>query len=241
MWWVLLIGLVTVYYLYVKKKFNYFSSIGVPHQAGTFPLGSDVTWKMFTGKISFFKISDIIYDEFKEKGAKIAGYFGAFGSPAFVAIDEDLIKKIFIKDFDHFTDKRAFDLHPDTNKYFLRMLISLKGQEWKESRLQMSPIFTTTRMKALMPVIHEVGDSFIKYLNRPDLKKDDLDAKELTQVCVVEILSRIGCGVKPNILDDKVPEENKFYQVFWHKKDQKIFPISVCYIYIRNTNPKMKN
>ena len=72
-----------------------------------------------------------------------------------------------------------------------------------------------------MPVIHEVGDSFIKYLNRPDLKKDDLDAKELTQVCVVEILSRIGCGVKPNILDDKVPEENKFYQVFWHKKDQK--------------------
>ena len=71
-------------------------------------------------------------------------------------------------------------------------------------------------MKALMPVIHEVGDSFIEYLNRPDLKKNDLDAKELTQVCVVEILSRIGCGVKPNILDDKVPEENKFYQVLRH-------------------------
>ena len=45
------------------------------------------------------------------------------------------------------------------------------------------------------------------------MKKDDLDAKELTQVCVFEILSRIGCGVKPNILDDKVPEENVFYQV----------------------------
>ena len=140
MWWILLIGLVTVYYIYVKKKFNYFSTIGVPHQPGTFPLGSDVTWKMFTGKISFFKISDIIFDQFKEKGAKIAGYYGAFGSHVFVPIDEDLIKKIFIKDFDHFTDKRAFDLHPETNKYFLRMLISLKGQEWKDARLQMSPI-----------------------------------------------------------------------------------------------------
>ena len=83
MWWALLIGLFMAFYFYVKKKFNYFSSIGVPHQPGTFPVGSDVTWKMFSGKISFVKIVDEIYDD---SGAKIAGYYGMLGAPVLVAI-----------------------------------------------------------------------------------------------------------------------------------------------------------
>ena len=57
-----------------------------PHQPGTFPVGSDVTRKMFSGKISFVKLVDEVYDEFKDSGAKIAGYYGMLGAPVFVAI-----------------------------------------------------------------------------------------------------------------------------------------------------------
>ena len=86
MGWALLIGLVMAFYFYIKKKFNYFSSISVPHQPGTFPLGSDVTWKMLSGKISMIKGVDKIYDEFKDSGAKIAGYYNPLGTPVFVVI-----------------------------------------------------------------------------------------------------------------------------------------------------------
>ena len=89
----------------------------------------------------------------------------------------------------------------------------MEGQEWKNARNQLSPIFTTTRMKGIMPVVNEVGDSFVKYLNRPETNKEDLEAKNLTQLCVAEILSRVGCGVKPNILEDKDPNNNAYYQV----------------------------
>ena len=106
--WVLLICLVTTFYYYMKKKFTFFSSIGIPHQPGSFPLGSNVTWKMVKGKLPFIKICDEIYNEFKDD-AKIAGYYGLFGTPTFVAIDEDLIKKILIKDFDHFLDRYIFE------------------------------------------------------------------------------------------------------------------------------------
>ncbi len=68
----LLLGVILLGYLYVKKKFNYFASIGIPHQPGTFPLGSDLVWKMFQGKVSFVQIHEIIYKEFPE--AKVAGY-----------------------------------------------------------------------------------------------------------------------------------------------------------------------
>ena len=125
-----------------------------------------------------------------------------------------MIKTILIKDFEHFTDRRAFPLHPDSNKYLTKMVSTLEGQEWKDARNQLSPIFTTTRMKAIMPVVNEVGDSFVKYLNQSETNKDDIEAKNLTQLCVAEILSRIGCGVKPNILEDRDPDKNGFYQVF---------------------------
>ena len=62
-----------------------------------------------------------------------------------------------------------------------------------------------------MPVVNKVGDSFVKYLNRSETNKDDMEAKNLTQLCVAEILSRIGCGVKPNILEDRDPDKNGFY------------------------------
>ena len=124
-----------------------------------------------------------------------------------------MIKKVLIKDFEHFMDRRSFPLHPETNKYHVNNVFTMQGQEWREARVQLSPIFTTTRMKGIMPVVNEVSDSFVKYLNRPETNKEDLDAKNLTQLCTAEILSRIGCGVKPNILEDKDPDKNVFYQV----------------------------
>ena len=122
----LLLGVILLGYLYVKKKFNYFASIGIPHQPGTFPLGSDLVWKMFQGKVSFVQIHEIIYKEFPE--AKVAGYYAAFGDPVFVIRDMDLVKRIMIKDFEHFMDRRVMELNPKGNKYLLKMLSAMRGE-----------------------------------------------------------------------------------------------------------------
>lgn len=63
----LIVGLLTIFYLYVKKKFYFFSNQGIPHQPGTFPFGSDITWKMFSGKVSFVAVAEDVYKEFKGK------------------------------------------------------------------------------------------------------------------------------------------------------------------------------
>lgn len=63
----LIVGLFTIFYLYVKKKFYYFSNQGIPHLSGTFPFGSDVTWKMFSGKVSFVAVAEEVYKIFKGK------------------------------------------------------------------------------------------------------------------------------------------------------------------------------
>ena len=132
LWITLFLGLFLTLYLYIKKKFTYFSKIGILHQPGFFPLGSDVIWKMFGGKISFVSLQEIIYKQFP--GAKVAGYYGLFGSPVFVICDFDLVKRVLIKDFDHFVDRRHMELNPDSNKYFVHMVSAQTGDEWRHCR-----------------------------------------------------------------------------------------------------------
>ena len=205
MWWALLLGLFLAFYLYVKKKMTLFEKLGIPHQPGTFPFGSDVMWKMISQKIAFVKMTDVLSEEFPD--AKIVGYYGIFGTPSIVVQDLELIKKIMIKDFDHFMDRRPFSLHPDTNKYMIKMMSIQTGQEWKNNRTMMSPIFTSGKLKQIMPTIHECSDDYLKHLQKID--KSDLDVKKLMNLCTCEILGRIGCGVKPDIFKD--PENNVFY------------------------------
>ena len=206
MWWALVIGLSLAFYLYVKKKMTLFEKLGIPHQPGTFPFGSNVVWQMFNQKVSFVKMPDVLCDEFPD--AKIIGYYGFLGAPTIVVQDFELTKKILIKDFDHFTIRRSISLHPDTNKYMTKMMTVQEGQDWKNNRHMMSPIFTSGKLKQIMPTVHECSDDYLKYLHKID--KSDLDVKKLMNLCTCEILGRIGCGVKPDIFKD--PENNVFYK-----------------------------
>ncbi|CAG7785564.1 unnamed protein product [Allacma fusca] len=57
-------------------------------------------------------------------------------------MDLDLIKQVFVKDFDHFMDRRIIDLNK-TDILFSKMLTNKSGKEWKDLRSIMSPTFTT--------------------------------------------------------------------------------------------------
>ena len=208
MWWTisLLLGLFLAFYLYVKKRFSYFEKLGVPHQAGTFPLGSDCSWRMWTMKISFVHMVDEVCQEFPE--AKVVGYYGAFGSPNWIIKDFELIKRVMVKDFDHFMDRRPFSMHPESNKYLSKMLTSRNGQEWKNERTLMSPMFTSGKLRNIMPTVQECSSDFVQHLRSVD--KNELNAKEVMNLATCEILGRIGCGVKPNIWED--PPNNVFYK-----------------------------
>ncbi len=53
----LFVAFLSLYCLYVKKKFTYFEKNGVPSDPGTFPLGSKSTWDMFSGKVNYIRVS----------------------------------------------------------------------------------------------------------------------------------------------------------------------------------------
>jgi cytochrome P450 family 6 len=59
-------------------------------------------------------------------------------------------------------------------------MLSLEGQEWRERRVKLSPIFTSGKMKMMFEIVDSISD---KLVNVFDKKADDsksFDAKEWT-------------------------------------------------------------
>jgi hypothetical protein len=77
------------------------------------------------GQLAFIDAVNEIYDNHPNDLA--VGYYSNM-SPWLVIKDLELAKRILIKDFDHFMDRRHFDLNPKANKYFDHMFFKLKGE-----------------------------------------------------------------------------------------------------------------
>ena len=150
-----LIGSITLCYFWAMKRMSLFKNANVPEDSGHFPLGSSVTSKLISQKISFVSVSDDLYWRFKNE--PIVGYYGILGSsPTLVINDLDIAKRILIKDFDHFIDRRQLDLAEEPNKYLMNMLTTMTGDKWKAMRSLISPVFTSGKLKGFVPRIEHV-------------------------------------------------------------------------------------
>ena len=103
MWLLLALALLFLHYLYVRRKFDKFAYMGLPHQPGIYPFGSWVNWQVMMGQVPFLQAHEKVAQMFP--GAKVVGYYGMGGAPKIVIVDMDLVKRVFVKDFDHFPDR----------------------------------------------------------------------------------------------------------------------------------------
>ena len=203
-WLTLLLGFICLLSLYFRKKHNYFKDAGIPHAPGYFPFGSSLVWKCFSGKESLLQVADDYFDQFPE--TKAFGFYKPFGEPVLAIKDLELTKKIMISDFEYFVDRNFLNPNPKGNKHASMFLVNLKGDGWKMSRNLLTPMFTSSKLKALMPLIHQSGKQFTNYIE--SFNKGHVDCKEIMQRFTIEILGSLGCGITPDVL---TMEKNQFY------------------------------
>ncbi|CAB3238026.1 unnamed protein product [Arctia plantaginis] len=124
--------------------------------------------------------------------------------------DLELVKQITIKDIDYFLDHRSF--FSETQSFFARNLFSMKGQEWKDMRSTLSPAFTSSKIRLMVPFMVEVGDQMIAMLKSKikNSNKDyiNVDCKDLTTRYANDVIASCAFGLKVNSLIDK---DNEFY------------------------------
>jgi len=147
-------------YLYFTRNFNFWQKLGIPY----------VKPKPFVGnfkecafqKVNIGKHLQQIYEQHSDK--PYVGIF-SFDKPILFIRKVELVKNILVKDFQYFIDRViSFDEKLDT--LFSRTLFVIKGQIWRNWRTNLTPVFTSGKMKKMFYLVDTCGKEMADCLEK---------------------------------------------------------------------------
>jgi len=196
-------GMVFLYLYWIcTRQFEEFKKRGIPFATPSFPFGSANAKECLMGKVNFMSADNMLAEgEFKDQ--KIFGYF-MMGQPILVINDEELAKKILIKDFEHFTDIRAFGYESERKdgQLIKFMFTNMKGDRWKKARSMMSGVFTSGKLKMMTPHIVKCGEQMADYLDNMQAEGTEFEARDLTSMFAIDAFASSGFGIEQNTFKD---------------------------------------
>ncbi|KAF5285374.1 hypothetical protein FQR65_LT13264 [Abscondita terminalis] len=143
-----------------------------------------------------------VYRKFKNE--RYVGMYN-FGVPSLLIRDPNLIKQIFVKDFETFPQHRAF-LPEGVDPLWSNNLFAMKGGEnWHDLRSTLSPSFTTSKMKAMFGLMRDCSKQFTDYfLNKGDLVEVEL--KDSFRRFANDVIATTAFGVTCDSLSNPTNE-----------------------------------
>ncbi len=159
---------------------------------GSFP-------ELFTRKKHF---SDILLQHGEEaRGKPFYGVY-VFRTPTLVIQDPNLIKAIFVKDFDAFVNRNAPDIGRKlmqtgtrTDKIWTLQMASAYDEEWKDLRSTFSPIFTTGKMKAMTAFMEKTAADLVTCISKSADAGEPFEAKEMLGKYSMDTIASCAFGV----------------------------------------------
>lgn len=126
-------------------------------------------------------------------------------SPRVLILEPELVKEILIKNFKSFHENefsQMFDVNNDP--LFARNPFLSRGEEWKERRNEISPAFSSNRIKVLYPLIHNVCDRLTNFIR--ENMNQPFEAKELATKFTAEAVTNCVFGIEANCLSNEDSE-----------------------------------
>lgn len=125
-------------------------------------------------------------------------------SPVLLVWDLDLLKLIFIKDFDHFVDRRSFKTKADS---IINDMLSVKtGNEWKSLRAVMTPTFTSGKMRGMFYLVCDKADDLVSFCLAEMNRKPYTDMKHNCGRYTMDTIASCAFGIECNSLVNKDAE-----------------------------------
>ena len=199
MWEVVLAAclvLFTAFYFYVKYyKMSFWRRRGIPEDPGFFPFGGQFVWDLIMQRIGFTEMVKTVYRNHGNE--KVVGTYEVLGNPSVLIRDLDIAKLVLIKDFDQFMERKPsysvpFNFETVNNTYIPRMLVELRGKEWKQLRTSLTPAFTSGKLKSMVSLIHKVVDNCHTFLDTKS--EDDSNMEDLMRDYAMDVIVSTGFG-----------------------------------------------
>jgi hypothetical protein len=153
-------GIFIALYLYFTRNFNFWHKLGIPYVKPT-PFVGNLKECAFQ-KVNIGKQLQQIYEEHSDK--PYVGIF-AFDKPVLLIRDVELVKNILIKDFQYFINHIVF-LDEKLDPLFSKSLFVVKGQSWRHLRTNLTPVFSSGKMKMMFYLVDTCGKELADYLDK---------------------------------------------------------------------------
>nr|QTW43664.1 CYP3027-like protein [Eurytemora affinis] len=181
----LLAGFFLLIWIYLRRNYGKLEKCGMPVIPPFLCFGSG-PWAMHK-----YQLAEL--DE--KRVAKYGKVFGAYilSQPVVYLADADLIKQITTKDFESF--------HGHLFKFGdqkFRTLDIADGEEWKELRKGMSPIFTSGKIKGMLQYVNCTLDNMMEHLEKRVKEDPVIDLKPVFQKMTMDVIGKCAFGIEIN-------------------------------------------
>ncbi|XP_052863532.1 uncharacterized protein LOC128270166 [Anopheles cruzii] len=180
----LLVTALTFIYFYLSWYSSYWTKRSVPGPAPMLLFGNFPSF--FLRHRPFVEEFQKIYDKYRSRGNFVGVFNGR--QPAIVLQNPSIIKDVLIKNFKNFQDNEVADsFNKETDPIFGRNPFVLKGEEWKQKRAEITPAFTSSRMKALFPLVEDVSQRMKQYIDRNT--KQPIETREMCAKFTTDVVA----------------------------------------------------
>ncbi|XP_022669248.1 cytochrome P450 3A24-like isoform X1 [Varroa destructor] len=126
----------------------------------------------------------------KQYGKHFGYYNGA--QPVVVCSDLDTLRHILIKESANFNDRPEGPIHVEP---FKSSIIFLKGEEWKNVRSALSPLFSTAKMRFMADIMYGCVETFVNIIKKKALKKQTFDMNHVAQGLTLDVICKYALAM----------------------------------------------
>ncbi|GAB0095646.1 Cytochrome P450 [Sergentomyia squamirostris] len=185
-----------VVYFWQKWNYSYWKRKNVPGPEPSFIVGN--LGKMITQKDHLGLMANAWYKKYSD--APYVGYYKAL-KPAVMLRDMELVKDVLIKDFTSFLSNDVATNYDSNDLLSGNPFLQTDQQKWKLSRAIMSPMFTSNKMKSILPFMQSACEKLIKYIERQDCDTD-INSKSLAAKFTTQNVVSCAFSLDANCFDD---------------------------------------
>ncbi|XP_055585308.1 cytochrome P450 6a2-like [Uranotaenia lowii] len=193
----LLLGSLTVVYLYLRSKQTFWKRRNIPAAGNPHLLYGNVSdWIKL--KEHSAVAQQRIYRDLRRKGLTFGGFNNLF-TPSILLADPELVKHILVKDFNVFQDRGLY-VDPEVDPLNAN-LFNLEGLQWKVMRQKLSPTFTSGKMKMMYDIVVGVADEMNKFME-VNYHRKDLDIRDVLQRFTTDVIGNVAFGIECNTMQN---------------------------------------
>lgn len=147
--------------------------------------------------------------------SRFYGFFN-FTKTTYFVTDPELIRKITIKDFDHFMNRN--ENRTKVDRILDRALFALHNKEWRDMRSTLSPIFTSSKMKMMYGLLSDQATDFVKFYEDKAKSGDKLvfDLKDVFTRFTADGISTAVLGFQADCVRNKDSDIFKMVKKLLH-------------------------